>query len=161
MGHADRTLQELLDEVAARTPAPGGGSTAAWATALAAALVEMAASFSDRPDTAARAGELRSTALELAEHELTAYEPVLEAMRLPRDDRTRAEQLDWALSQAADSPREIARAAGEVAELANELVRDGNRTLEGDANTAALLAEAAGKAAARLTEINLAQRSRS
>jgi methenyltetrahydrofolate cyclohydrolase len=161
LSHTDRTLDQLLGDLGARTPAPGGGSAAAWATALAAALVEMAAWFSDRADTAARASELRAAALELAERELTAYEPVLGAMRLPKDDPARAEQLDRALSEAADSPRQIARTAGEVAELARELVRDGNRSLEGDANTAALLAEAAGKAATRLSEINLAQRSRS
>ncbi|MBV9942305.1 MAG: cyclodeaminase/cyclohydrolase family protein, partial [Solirubrobacterales bacterium] len=32
-----------MDAVAARVPAPGGGSSTAWATALAASLVEMAA----------------------------------------------------------------------------------------------------------------------
>ena len=36
---ADRTLAALLSEIAAATPAPGGGTTAAVACALAAALV--------------------------------------------------------------------------------------------------------------------------
>jgi methenyltetrahydrofolate cyclohydrolase len=41
------SFAELLDRLAARTPAPGGGAAAAWACALAAGLVEMAASFPD------------------------------------------------------------------------------------------------------------------
>jgi formiminotetrahydrofolate cyclodeaminase len=116
----------------------------------------MASAFSDQPT--ARAKELRARALELAETELSAYVPVLEAARLDRDDPTRAGKLAQALSEAADSPLEIARIAGEVAEMATRLAESGNRTLEGDANTAAELGRAACHAAARLTEINLASR---
>jgi formiminotetrahydrofolate cyclodeaminase len=116
----------------------------------------MAASFAGQ-DTE-RARELRVRALELAEEELTAYAPVLEAVRLPKDDPTRAEKLDVALSNAADTPLEIARVAAEVAALASDLAARGNRTLEGDANTGAELARAACRAAARLAEINLSAR---
>ena len=41
----DRTLGEVVDLLAAREPAPGGGSAAALAGALAAALTEMSAAF--------------------------------------------------------------------------------------------------------------------
>jgi formiminotetrahydrofolate cyclodeaminase len=152
--HSERSLSDLLDELAAQTPAPGGGSSAAWATAIAAALTEMAARFTPGASPE-RASELRVHALELAERELSAYAPVLEASRLPKDDPSRAERLSKALSDAADSPLEIARTAAEVAELARELAQNGNRTLEGDANTGAELASAACRAAARLVEINL------
>jgi formiminotetrahydrofolate cyclodeaminase len=152
--HAERALRELLDDLGAQTPAPGGGSAAAWTTALAAALVEMAAAFT-RGASPARARELRARAIELAEHELTAYAPVIEASRLPKEDPARAERLDGALSAAADSPLGIARIAAEVERLATELAETGNRTLEGDANTGAELAGAARRAAARLVEINL------
>jgi formiminotetrahydrofolate cyclodeaminase len=168
--HARRSLAELLDDVAAETPAPGGGTSAAWATALAAALVEMAASFTlareeyaDRhermSDLRARAAALRATALGLAERELHAYEPVIEALRLPHDDPARAERLSGALSVAADCPLEIARASAELTDLAAETATRGNRSLEGDALTGALLAEAACRAAARLVQIDLAGRS--
>jgi len=113
----------------------------------------MAAAFSDR-----EVPSLRETALALAERELSAYEPVLQAVRLPKDDPTRSERLDSALSAAADSPLEIARLAAEVENLARDLAARGNRTLEGDANTAAELASAARRAAARLAEINLSAR---
>ena len=74
---AKQPLADLLDAVAAPTPAPGGGSSAGIACALAAALVEMAAGIGDAVGTdAARARALRARALELAEQELSSYAPV-------------------------------------------------------------------------------------
>ena len=162
-----RTFDELLADVAAATPAPGGGSAAGWACALGAGLVEMTARFTlgrsdlaDRHERMAKiaeqAVELRRRAGELAERELHAYEPVLEALRLPTSDPARPARLDAALSQAAETPLEIARVAGEVATLALEAARDGPEHLRGDAVTGLLLAEGACQAAAQLVRINLA-----
>jgi formiminotetrahydrofolate cyclodeaminase len=106
----------------------------------------------------ARAGELRAQALSLAEEELHVYEAVLEVLRTPADAPGRAERLETALSDAADSPLAVARAAAEIATLAAEAARTGNRHLRGDAVAGALLAEAACAAAARLAELNLAGR---
>jgi len=128
----------------------------ATATALAAALVEMAANFIAVPDEAfLRAGELRTHALRLAEIELHAYEPVLEALRLPREDPTRAERVSAAQTEASKSPLETARVAADLAELAAELALNGNPNLTGDAIAGALLAEAAAQSSARLVAINL------
>jgi methenyltetrahydrofolate cyclohydrolase len=146
---AGRPLGELLDELAAKTPAPGGGTAAGWALALAAGLVEMAAGFAEAEPIRARAGELRGLALELADEELHAYEPVLDAQRSGGD-------VAAALSAAAESPLAIARTAAEVAELGAEVARTGKASLRGDALTGVLLAEAACRAAAQLAEINLA-----
>lgn len=146
----------MLDAVAARTPAPGGGSCAAFAAAIAASLVEMAARFADgRATLVDRAGELRTRALELAEIELHAYERVLEALRLPREDPERAARVKAARTEASQSPLEIARVSAELAELAAEIAHTGNHNLAGDAIAGALLAEAAAEAAARLVAINL------
>ncbi len=116
----------------------------------------MAANFADGQDDAfARAGELRTRALELAEIELHAYEPVLEALRLPREDPERAARVSAAQSEASKSPLEVARVGAEIAELAAELASGGNPNLSGDAVAGALLAEAAAQAAASLVAINL------
>jgi formiminotetrahydrofolate cyclodeaminase len=163
---ADRPLSELLEEVAAERPAPGGGCSAAWACGLAAGLVEMSAAFTlaqprygerhaRMAEIQTRVRDLRARVVELAEEELHAYEPVLAALRLPAEDPDRAARREAALSAAAGSPFAVAEAAAEVAELAAETARSGNRHLEGDAITGALLAEAACRAAARLVEINL------
>jgi formiminotetrahydrofolate cyclodeaminase len=136
-----RSLEELLEAVAAQTPAPGGGAAAAWGCALAASLVEMSTGSE-------RARALRVAALELAERDARVYGPVVEAQRAGRDPGA-------ALSAAADSTLDIARAACEVAELAAEAATTGRRALRGDAAAGALLAEAACRAAAHLTGLNL------
>jgi methenyltetrahydrofolate cyclohydrolase len=118
----------------------------------------MAASFTgDLNPEFQRAGELRTRALELAEIELHAYEPVLEALRLSRDDPQRADRVSAAEAKASQSPLEIARIAADLAELAAELASNGNPNLTGDAIAGALLAEAAAQAAARLVAINLTE----
>jgi formiminotetrahydrofolate cyclodeaminase len=165
---ADLPLSELLQRLAARTPSPGGGSASAVTCALAASLVEMAAGFGRaRADAAAperqalartaeRAAVLRARALEQAEIELYAYQPVLEALALPRQDPQRARRVAAARAQASASPLAIAELAAELAGLAAVTAGAGSPHLAGDAIAAAVLAEGACAAAARLVTINLA-----
>ena len=165
---AEQSVRELLEAVGAQTPAPGGGSAAALAASMAAGLVQMAARFTRARDdyaqvhermdeVAEEAGTLRARLLELGERELYAYERVLEAFALDPGDPDREARLLEALSDAADSPLEIARSALSVASLGAELAATGNVNLTGDAITGTALAEAACCAAARLAEINLAR----
>jgi methenyltetrahydrofolate cyclohydrolase len=116
----------------------------------------MAANFAEgEVEPFERAGQLRTRALELAEIELHAFEPVLEALRLPRDVPDRARRVEAAKIAASKSPLEIALLAAEVAGLAAELAQTGNPNLSGDAIAGAVLAEASAQAAARLVQINL------
>jgi methenyltetrahydrofolate cyclohydrolase len=142
----------LLERVAARTSAPGGGAVAAITAASAAALVAMAARFSDQPAT--RAEELRAALEPLADADAAAYTAVLIARRLPKDDPTRVKRVAEALAEATEVPRRVAAAAVEVAELAARLTETGNRNLVGDARVAELLARAAAESATALVEIN-------
>jgi methenyltetrahydrofolate cyclohydrolase len=147
-------LEEFLASVAAATPAPGGGSSAAVSTALAAALVEMAAGVpssrasgaSRAGDAVERAGALRARALRLAEEEMTSYAPVLEA----RDEHER----EIALAAACEPPAQVAETAAEVAELGVEVATSASPSVRGDALAGVVLAEAAASAAFRLVEIN-------
>jgi formiminotetrahydrofolate cyclodeaminase len=100
---AGQSLSRFLADVAAATPAPGGGSSTAIACGLAAALVEMAAGIGGA-DTA-RLRALRERALELAEEELSSYAPVLKARR------ERPQRVGAALLEASRSPLAIAEAA--------------------------------------------------
>jgi len=148
----DLPLAGFLDAVASEEPAPGGGSVAAVAAALAAALVEMSARFSheweDRARVAARAKELRERLAGLAPRDAAAYEGFLAARREGGDVRK-------ALSEATDVPLHIAEAAVEVAELAALVAAGGNPNLRADASTGASIAEAAARAAANLVAVNL------
>ncbi len=156
------TLAQFLDRLAARTPAPGGGSVAAVTCAMAAGLVEMAAAFDPGvtlDGVGERARELRARAAALADADGAAYAEVLEALRMPAGpDRTA--RLDDAVGGAIECPMQVLEIAAEVATLAADVAARGNRNLEGDAITGALLAEAAARSAATLAQLNVSMLSR-
>jgi methenyltetrahydrofolate cyclohydrolase len=146
--YADLTLGRLLDGVAARQPAPGGGSVAAIALSFAAGLVAMAARFSDRhlddaAEVASRADRIRAEATELATADAQAYGEVL-----------RSGRSGEALRRAIEVPLQVCRRGAEVADSAVRVVRDGNPNLRGDAMTGMLLADAAVRSAAYLVRLN-------
>jgi methenyltetrahydrofolate cyclohydrolase len=158
------TLERFLERLASTDPAPGGGGSAAIATAMAAALVEMAAGLStdhvaDAAGIGAAAGDIRRRALTLADEDAAAYSRVIDAYRRPRDSDpdARRRAIREALEGATAVPLEMARLAADVTWLGDPLVTGGNPSLEGDASAAVHLARAAARAAARLVELNVAQ----
>lgn len=150
-----RSLQLLLDAVAARTTAPGAGAVAGAVAALAGALTGMCARFSegDLADLAGRADELGASASSLAESDLGVYAAYLHARRAGSDSDMAA-----ALDETIRVPLEMAEVAAQLAELAARLARSGNPNLRGDAVTAALMGSAAARAGAVLVCENLAGR---
>jgi len=160
--YLNATLAGFLDGLAARTPAPGGGSVAAVTCAMAAGLVEMAAAFDGSgalDGVGERAHELRRQAAALADADGAAYAEVLEALRMPAGPG-RTARLDLAVAGAIDCPMQVLEIAAEVATLAADVAARGNRNLEGDAITGALLAEAAARSAATLAQLNVSMLSR-
>jgi methenyltetrahydrofolate cyclohydrolase len=156
------TLAEFLDQLAARTPAPGGGSVASITCAMAAGLVEMASAFDSSgmlDQVGSRAHELRGRAAALAEADGLAYAGVLRALRMPAGPE-RTQRLDEAVGGAIECPMALLEIAAEVATLAADVAARGNRNLEGDAITGALLAEAAARSAATLAQLNVSMLSR-
>ena len=155
--YLDLPLGEFLDLVASGNPAPGGGSVAAAAVALAAGLSGMAARLSAgqlADGLAERADAARLRVAPLARMDAESYGRVLDAYREP-DSETRTARVRDALSGAADVPLAVAEVGNEVAGIAARLVEEGNTNLVGDAITAVLLAEAGVRAAVTLAEINL------
>ena len=141
----------FLDQLAARTPTPGGGGAAAVTGAMAAGLVAMAARFSARQlpeasDLADQADRLRSMASQLAGMDARAYTAVLAA---------RGPERQEALVGAAMIPLEIAAIGARVAQLAAQVAEAGNSNLRGDAVTGALLAAASARSAGCLVDINV------
>ena len=156
----DQPLQGFLDQLAARTPTPGGGGAAAITGAMAAGLVAMAARFSARQlpgagEVADQADKLRLMAAQLADMDARAYAAVLDAGRQPGDDRQRGERTREALLGAAHVPLEIAGIGARVARLAVRVAEAGNPNLRGDAVTGAVLAAASARSAASLVDINV------
>ena len=156
----DEPVRGFLDQLAARTPTPGGGGAAAVTGAMAAGLVAMAARFSatrlpGAGELADQAEELRRRLAQLADLDARAYAAVLEALRLPREASEREAQRQEALLGAALVPLEIAGIGARVALMAARLAEAGNPNLRGDAMTGAVLAAASARSAACLVDINV------
>lgn len=158
----DQQLGIYLERLASEQPAPGGGSAAAVAASMAAALVAMSARFSteqlpDAAERAAAADRQRADLVAMAERDAEAYGAVLEAFRLPRqpEPQQRRRQINDALEHAALVPLEITETAAVVAAQAAELAERGNPNLRGDALAGVTLAWAAGRAASELVRINV------
>jgi methenyltetrahydrofolate cyclohydrolase len=157
----DLPLREFLERLAAEEPAPAGGSAAALGVAMAAALIAKVARVStgwpDAPAVVAQADRLRRRTAPLAQSDAEAYEEAIAALHLP--DQLEPEVRNLALSQvlarAAEIPLVIAEAGADVACLAAEVADRGAPERRGDAVAAALIAEAAARAAANLVAVNL------
>jgi formiminotetrahydrofolate cyclodeaminase len=156
---AQTPLRELLERIASSEPVPGAGPSAAWTCALAAALVEMVCAVSLRKEPSAalearreRAAVLRADSCALAERDMAVYGEVLAARRR-RGEQGGGERLQQALAAAADPPLAIAEAAAEVTGLAAEAYADARGAVRGEALTAAVLAEAVGRACAALVPL--------
>jgi formiminotetrahydrofolate cyclodeaminase len=155
--------EELLDKLARGTPVPGAGPAAALVTAIAAALVAMAArssvaSWADARAAVAQAESLRARAGRLAEEDAEALEAFLAARQATAEPRREARDfnLGQALDRAADVPLAIAEAACDVAQLAAYVADHCEGDVRADAASAAALAFGAARAAAHLVEVNLA-----
>jgi glutamate formiminotransferase/formiminotetrahydrofolate cyclodeaminase len=157
--------------VASASPAPGGGSVAAHAGALAAALAQMVAGLTvGRKKYAVVDEEMRALALRaaalgnelaaLVDRDARAYEAVSAAYKLPKEPAdaadVRARAIAESLVGATLVPLETARAAAAVADLAAAAAVRGNTNAASDAGVAALLAEAATRGAAYNVRINVA-----
>ena len=142
------SFTELLDRIGERTPAPASGSAAALTGALAAALVELSARFSEDDEALVRALELRARLLALADEDAEAYSDFMRTRS--DDDRARTIEI----------PLAVAEAAAETAALAERLAEHGKGSVRGDALVGAELARAAGRSASLLADLNRGDGSR-
>lgn len=166
----DLSIKELTARLASREPIPGGGSAAALAGAIGAALVAMVAELTiGRPDAAAHQEQLtdmrdgaalrRSALLDLAEEDAAAYAAVVAARRLPKETdaqrEARARVMRTTIVAAAEVPLRTAQVSAEVLDLAERIAPISNPNAVSDAGVAAQLASAAIRGALLNVRINL------
>ena len=161
------TLDGWIDELASGEPTPGGGSAAALAGTLAAALVAMVARLTigrkayaavDRRarEILVEAEALRGELRRLVDEDAAVYAAVSRAYKIAKDDPQRTRAIDDALLAAARVPAEVARRASRVLEVAEELQKIGNKNARSDAEVADGLAVAAIAGAEENVRVNLA-----
>lgn len=126
------SLRTFVDQVAAAEPVPGGGSVAALAGTMGAALGQMAIritkekkdyrQYSDRyADALDRLAPYASTLLELVDADADSYRSVLEAYKLPKDSAARAKAIQDALIRATEIPSRTASCAAEALKVLEDL----------------------------------------
>jgi formiminotetrahydrofolate cyclodeaminase len=158
---------ELLEQLGAKTPTPGGGAAACANGALAAALAQMVVSYSlGKKSLAAHQGELergrdallraREVLLELADEDAAAYGLVNELMRLPEGDARRTRELPAALAASIQVPMAAIATSTELLRLCESLAPITNTQLHSDLAIAAVLAESAARASQWNVRVNAA-----
>ena len=160
------SIGKFLRELGSSAPAPGGGSTGALSGAMGAALVSMLCNLTLGREKYAQFQEINAETLkksdaliqELTEcisKDMTSYDSVIEALKLPKDNAERPEKLQEAYKSAASAPVETAEKCLDVMKLAYSLVGKSNKTAECDLLAAALNANSGIAIAIVNVKINL------
>lgn len=166
----EKNITEFLDELASPSPAPGGGSVAALAGALGAALTSMVCNltigkkkYADAEPEMRRILEesenLRARFTELVDRDTNAFNKVMEAFGLPKDTEgqkaLRNAAIQGATKEATLVPLEVMKHVIDALALAKAVAARGNANSASDAGTSALMLHAACEAAALNVRINL------
>ncbi len=166
----NQDLEVFLEDLASSKPAPGGGSAAAVAGALSAALTSMVANLTvgkeryedvedEFNDLLERAEELRVEFLDSIQEDIEAYNRVMDAYGAPKgtqeEKEKRKEAIQKALKGATEPPFKMAELALEVLDLARKCSIDGNQHAVTDAGASAILAEATVRTSLLNVDINL------
>ena len=163
-------FKEYLDDLAAKKPAPGGGSAAAAVGAIGVGLLSMVANFTIGKDKykdvepeiqelLTSAEDLRAALQKLIDEDITAYQTVSAAYKMPRENQqekaARSHAIQAALKDAMAVPLAICRNLFDAAQLCEPLLQKGNVNLLSDVGVGAEFI-ASGFASALLNvEINL------
>lgn len=163
------TVKGFADETLRESPAPGGGSVAAYMGALGAALGTMVANLSahkpgwdDRWEEFSRWAdkgvELETELLHLVDEDTEAFNRIMAAFGMPKntdeDKRLRSEAIQKATLFAAQVPLETMKASFKAFEICKAMAETGNPNSVSDAGVGALAARAAVLGAGLNVKIN-------
>jgi methenyltetrahydrofolate cyclohydrolase len=158
--YKDHTLAQYLEKLSWREPVPGGGSAAAVASALGAALIAMSARYSTgkgKPseveqkinDIIVRADAARLQFIDLAGRDAQAYLDVVSTRKA--GDRMAQEQ---ALVRAGCVVKDVITLSRACLDLTPYLYQQGNPNLLSDVKAAEALLKAGIQAAGHMQEAN-------
>jgi glutamate formiminotransferase len=159
-------VEPFIEQLAAPTATPGGGSAAAASGAMAAGLASMVATMSrgkkaylqyesQLSEAIARLAQLREELKSAIDADAESYSAVMRAFRAAKESSDDAHLISVALQQATSVPLGVAERAVEVREIAAGLKPITNPNMSSDLTTAIALAGAAFQGAFSNVEINL------
>ncbi|HLX85215.1 MAG TPA: glutamate formimidoyltransferase [Terriglobales bacterium] len=159
-------VEPFIEQLAAPTATPGGGSAAAAAGAMAAGLAGMVASMSrgkkayvqyepQLSEAIARLAQLREDLKSAIDADAESYNVVMKAYKSAKESADGTAAISSALKQATSVPLGVAEKAVEVAKIAANLRSISNPNMSSDLTTSIALAKAALEGALANVEINL------
>jgi glutamate formiminotransferase/formiminotetrahydrofolate cyclodeaminase len=159
-------VETFIEQLAAPTAVPGGGSAAAASGAMAASLAGMVASMSrgkkayaqyesQFSDALARLSVLREELKSAIDADAEAYSAVVKAYKAAKESTGGPHLIAAALQRAAEVPLGVAERAAEIVRIATALKPITNPNMASDLTTAIALAKAAIAGAIANVEINL------
>jgi glutamate formiminotransferase/formiminotetrahydrofolate cyclodeaminase len=159
-------VEPFIEQLAAPTATPGGGSAAAASGAMAAGLAAMVASMSRGKKAYAqyesqlsaaisRLGQLREELKAAIDADAESYNLVMKAYKSAKESSNGDAAIRTALKQATSVPMGVAEKVVEVAKIAADLKPISNPNMRSDLTTAIALAQAALEGALANVEINL------
>ena len=166
----DKKISNFMDELASNSPTPGGGSAAALAGALGAALISMVGNLTvgkkkyedveeDIKKIISSSEKLRYELSQLIEEDVKVFNNFMATYKMPKeteDEKTiRAEKMQESLIKAAKVPLKTAYKCLDIMILSQEVAEKGNINVISDAGVAVLMAEAALESAILNVKINL------
>ena len=167
----DMTLEAFADETASESPAPGGGSIAAYMGALGAALGAMVANLSahkagwderweEFSDYAERGRDILDRLIGLVDEDTAAFNRIMGVFAMPKGTPEEKEARDKALQEATlyatEVPLRTMKTAAEAFDLLEAMAREGNPASVSDAGVGALAARSAVLGAQLNVRINAA-----
>jgi len=166
----DLSVKGFIDELSSNSPAPGGGSVAALAGSLGAALTSMVAALShekkdflEKRDMMETVGEntqkIKDRLSFLIDEDTNAFNNVMAANRIsattPEEIREKGISVLNANKYAAEIPLEVAKTSFNIFELAELMVNEGNPNSVSDVGVAGEAAYTAVRGACLNVLINL------
>jgi len=159
-------VEPFIEQLAAPTATPGGGSASAAAGSMAAGLAHMVASMSRGKkaylqhsdalhQAIARLATLREELKVAIDADAESYNVVMKAYRAAKESADGTRLINQALQQATSIPLAVAEKSAEVARLVETLRPITNPNMSSDLTTATALSRAALEGAAANVEINL------
>jgi glutamate formiminotransferase/formiminotetrahydrofolate cyclodeaminase len=169
--YVSMTLNEFADETASESPAPGGGSVAAYIGSLAMSLATMVANLSshkkgwdDRWEEfskwAERGQRYKDELLTLVDEDTRAFSLIMNAFSLPKsteeEKNIRTQSIQSATKYAIEIPYKVMRASFSGMEVIKAMAETGNPNSVSDAGVGAVCARSAVMGAFMNVRINAA-----
>ena len=159
-------VEPFVEQLAAPTATPGGGSASAASAAMAAGLAHMVAAMSrgkkaylqheaQLSESIARLATLREDLKLAIDADAESYNVVMKAYRAAREKDDGGVGVNAALTQAASVPLGVAERSAEISQIATGLKPITNPNMASDLITAIALAQAAVTGALANVDINI------